>query len=483
MDYKNYQDDEFEQLLQDEVQQHRMYPSDHVWTNIRTDLHGNPSWHALTFISLLIIATLTVTTILMAPSTKERFPLMHAAQVTKVKTTEASHKVIKTATQESYFGVIEPQNLTAETITQINENQLIAAYQANTKNNLTPELIIASTATERKERIAITEKTTLNKKADLAQLSVNKLEPLNLKTISVNEGINEINNTEKPNLLKTIPTNTEPIILEDDYLKNIVAKKTILPWKKLSKIGFQVYFTPSKSYRTLSDAEVKQIIQPTTAPSTGAQNIPMGLNYSASVNDIVRHSPATGLELGFAALYNINSTLKFKAGVQLNVRQYHIETFKTFTSNPSTISLINNNGIQTINLLSPYNNNTGYKSEQLDNRTYQISIPLGVQWEIIKGDRMGLNAEASIQPTYSINNSTYLLSTDYKNYTDGNSFMRKWNINTAASINISYKSGANLWQIGPQIRYQHLPSYTNQYPIKEHLMDYGIRLGITRQWK
>ncbi|KAF0243274.1 MAG: hypothetical protein FD183_48 [Chitinophagaceae bacterium] len=481
MDYKNYQDDQFEQLLQDEVKQHRMYPSDHVWTNIRTDLHGNPSWHALTFISLLIITTLSVTTILMAPSSKERFPLMHVEQVSTTKPAEVHNKVTKTATQESYFGVIEPQNITVETITQINENQLIANYEATSSINLKREQTLA--ATETKERIGITEKTTLNKKADLAQLNVNELEPLNLNIVSVNEANDEINHSEKPNLLKTIPGNTEPILLEDDYLKNIVSKKTILPWKKLSKVGFQFYITPSKSYRTLSDAEVKQFIQPLTAPSAGTQNVPMGLNYSASVNDIVRHSPATGLELGFAALYNITSSIKFKAGVQLNVRQYHIETFKTVNSNPSTIALINNNGVQTINLLSPYNNNAGYKSEQLDNRTYQVSIPIGVQWEIIKGNRMGLNAEASVQPTYSINNSTYLLSTDYKNYTDGNGFMRKWNINTAAGINISYKSGSNLWQIGPQIRYQHLPSYTNQYPIKEHLMDYGIRLGITRQWK
>ena len=134
-------------------------------------------------------------------------------------------------------------------------------------------------------------------------------------------------------------------------------------------------------------------------------------------------------------------------------------------------------------MFSTYNNNAGYKSEQLNNQTYQVSIPIGIQWEVLKGNRVGLNAEASVQPTYSINNSTFLLSTDYKNYTDGNGLLRKWNINTSVGINFSYKSGANLWQIGPQVRFQHLPSYNDQYPIKEHLLDYGIRLGITRQWK
>ena len=56
--------DDFEQFLQDEVKTHRMYPSDHVWNQIRTELHGNQSWPALTFISLFIISALTLSTLL-----------------------------------------------------------------------------------------------------------------------------------------------------------------------------------------------------------------------------------------------------------------------------------------------------------------------------------------------------------------------------------------------------------------------------------
>jgi hypothetical protein len=59
--------------------------------------------------------------------------------------------------------------------------------------------------------------------------------------------------------------------------------------------------------------------------------------------------------------------------------------------------------------------------------------------------------------------------------------MRKWNINTSVGINLTYRAGTSSWQIGPQVRYQHLSTYSNAYPIKEHLMDYGIRLGFTKQ--
>jgi len=60
----NFYQDEFEQFLQDEVKQHRMYPSDHIWKNIRTEIHGNRAWPALTIISLFIISALTVSTLL-----------------------------------------------------------------------------------------------------------------------------------------------------------------------------------------------------------------------------------------------------------------------------------------------------------------------------------------------------------------------------------------------------------------------------------
>lgn len=87
-----------------------------------------------------------------------------------------------------------------------------------------------------------------------------------------------------------------------------------------------------------------------------------------------------------------------------------------------------------------------------------------------------------MQPTYALNSNTYLLSTDFKNYTDGGSgLMRRWNINSSAGVNLSFKRGSSVWQLGPQIRYQHLPTYSNRYPIKEQLIDYGIRLAFTKQ--
>ena len=104
-----------------------------------------------------------------------------------------------------------------------------------------------------------------------------------------------------------------------------------------------------------------------------------------------------------------------------------------------------------------------------------------MEWDVLQGKHLGLNTEASIQPTFTLNKNVYLLSTDLKHYADGNNLLRKWNINTSVGVNLTYKLHNTTLLVGPQIRYQHLPSYSNLYPIKEYLLDYGVRVGLTKQ--
>ena len=266
----------------------------------------------------------------------------------------------------------------------------------------------------------------------------------------------------------------------DDYFKDFEFINNNPIAHKNARFGFQFYVTPSNSYRNLSDEKVRDIIQPAVA---SVQNIPISSFPTTNVNDVVRHKPAMGLEVGFAMLFDMSSKLKFKTGIQLNVRQYYIETFQSITNDLTSLSLINKSGIETINFYSPYNNNTGYKKTQLDNQVYQLAIPIGIVWDVVHSKHIGLSTEATVQPTFALNTNTYLLSTDYKHYTEGRDLMRKWNINSSIGLNITYKVGANTFMVGPQLRYQHLPTYSNLYPVKEYLLDYGIRMGITRQFK
>jgi hypothetical protein len=76
----------------------------------------------------------------------------------------------------------------------------------------------------------------------------------------------------------------------------------------------------------------------------------------------------------------------------------------------------------------------------------------------------------------------YLVSSDFKNYAQEQSLMRKFNVAAGAETFVSYNAGGIQLQVGPQIRYQLLSSYKN-YPIKEFIMDAGIKVGITKTLK
>ena len=480
MDNKLYQD-EFEQFLQDEVKQHRMYPSDHIWKNIRTELHGYKAWPALTFISLFIITALTVSTLLNNHPGRHVVAPLATAMVAQKQVTPLENTATASLVADDYFQQIAPEQITAETFSDAREE------------NIPQEMVVVRNTSNDYSAVPVKTGNSIDYLA-LTEKAVNKTIPEQLLTTA-----SEIPNTlvatdAEDKYSHTSPVaeeiNNEPVAEQkkadihsgaDEFLKDFGYVPNVTP-RRNSKFGFQFYVTPSNSYRRLSDEKVKEIIQPAVAAAAPSQNVPLSSNSSADVNSVVRHKPAMGFEMGFALLYNMTGKLKFKTGVQLNVRQYYIETFQS-TNDLSSLSLINYGGIETINFYSPYNNNTGYKTTQLDNKVYQLSIPLGVQWDMLQGKHLGLSSEASVQPTFTLNNNTYLLSTDYKHYTTGNEFIRKWNINTSVGFNITYKSGASSWQLGPQLRYQHLPTYSNQYPIKEYLIDYGVRFGFTRQIK
>ena len=470
MENQKYQD-EFEQFLHDEVKQHRMYPSDQVWTNIRTELHGYRSWPALTFISVFIITALTLSTVLSTQQTTHLQPLSIPNVIQVQEETIAAHQAANEKSRR-YFNTLAPANITQHTIAAI-EYPATDLFAAD--NSLS---IIEPTATLSTGQHHFTSKT----KAIPSWVPVNTESLARAADLQKETALSHIESESATITLESAPAK-KPISFHendpnaDDYLKDF----GYVPNKKIqrpaaSKFGFQFYITPSTSYRRLSDDKVKELIQP--AVSALPVNAP--LNQPSNVNEVVRHRPAVGMEIGFAVLYNISNRLKLKTGLQLNIRQYHIETFQSRTYDPATISLINFNGIENITRFSPYNNNVGYKQTELENKIYQLAIPIGIQWDMVKGKHVGINAEASVQPTFNLNKNVYLLSTDYRHYAEGNDLVRKWNINTSVGLNLTYKSGKTSWQIGPQVRYQHLPTYSNKYPIKEYLMDYGLRIGLTK---
>jgi hypothetical protein len=106
-------------------------------------------------------------------------------------------------------------------------------------------------------------------------------------------------------------------------------------------------------------------------------------------------------------------------------------------------------------------------------------MPVGAEVDLIGDDKVQFGVGGTIQPTYVLGDRAYLLSTDYKNYAEVPWLIRRWNINTAFETFVSYSTGRMKWQVGPQVRYQLLSSFVDEYPVKENLFDFGLKVGVS----
>jgi len=119
----------------------------------------------------------------------------------------------------------------------------------------------------------------------------------------------------------------------------------------------------------------------------------------------------------------------------------------------------------------------------IKNRYYQLSMPVGLDWQILNGGRFNWGLAGSLQPTYTFDKQPLIITSNYKNYADGSPYVRNWNVNTNLETYVGYTTGGYRWQVGPQIRYQLLPSLADKYPNKEYLVNYGLKIGVVKHLK
>ncbi len=481
MEY-NFNNDEFKQLLKDEVEDQTMYPSEHVWENIRVELHGQPAWPALTLSAVLIIFTLIIFTVYNYPPTtialKSNTIVKKSSQIiTDNNEISLSNNKENTSISKSIDEHINPAYLTQNTFDIIHQNNLdnepviAPTNQFILSKKLTDASPIKTSLKLTRLTTSIPEKITQHVTPYNIDLEENKV-----TADAINQSYS--NSTDSPKskyaqlLHATLNNSSESDPTIDAYL-NDFAYKPITKAKRRNRFEFQVYATPSISYRNLSDDKTRVWYQPYTTANNLVQNL------STNINNIVKHTPALGFELGLGVWYKLTPTLKIRTGLQFNIRQYYIDAYQSF--GVATIAIVQNYRLDSVKYFSMFSNssNNSSLSTKIDNKLYQVSIPIGIQWDFINGKKLGLSMGASIQPTFTLNKNVYVISTDYKNYTNGAPFFRKWNLNTSAELDVTYKIGNVKWYFGPQIRYQHFPTYNDVYPIKEYRLDYGLKLGFT----
>jgi len=133
---------------------------------------------------------------------------------------------------------------------------------------------------------------------------------------------------------------------------------------------------------------------------------------------------------------------------------------------------------RSVSTVTSLRNTGGYRENWLRNFYFSASLPIGAELKLSDGTNNYFGIAGTIQPTYVLDNRAYLISTDYKNYAEVPSLTRRWNMNTSFEVFSAHTTGKVHWRVGPQVRYQVMSSFVKNYPIKEHLFDFGLKLGI-----
>ena len=458
MERKFYNDD-FEELIRQKTDQYKMYPSDKVWKGIYNSLHTKRR-RFIAGMSVLIIG------FLMIAGKELLMPAKHAAIAKK----EVVENVQKTS----------PADVT-ETFQAFKKENFIQSPVTENKQNINQFITVDVLPDQQENKIPAPSADyislpieTITPESPKHVVGNNSLEKLPLEiNAGINEPLNKLNAVSVMDLhKKTAISYNEADKKQITWLQEY-APQQLTPIKK-HKFNLQLYVSPTVNYRKLTGVDYSRI-------KSTIQNVPIALIHFGNVNDFVDHTPAVGYEVGGSMLYRLTRNLTIKAGLQFNYSRYII---RAFSSNPelATITLNSYYGYLADSITGYTNvrNFSGKSRENLQNRYYQLSAPIGLEMRVIGNGKLQLNIAGTIQPTYLLNRNSYLLTTDYLNYTKESSLFRRWNVNGGLEAFISYQIAGFRWQIGPQFRYQLLSTYTNKYPFKENLMEYGIKIGISK---
>lgn len=425
---RNIHLDEFENYLKEKADQYKMYPSDKLWDNINQSVHSRKKW---SYISLTVLMLLGTVLFVEHPYYSPRTPNRQLAG------NKTEFKKIRYETLPAW----DNPNTSSE---------LSAPENPRNQNNST--------------------------QAAPAILKVNITSPEKTNPVVSNTD-EDIDFRDQHQIAFTdAESGAQQLLASNDQENNKTETKKVLwggePFRK-SKFHWQLFFSPTISYRKLTSG-VSQI-------NEVFRGSPFSIvEESNSVSDLVTHRPAAGAEIGANLTYKLADNLLIKTGLQLNYSRYQLKAFIAKPEETTLAVIAKPTGVDSINVISTLQNYAGRGASWFNNEYLQISMPIGIEWGVLGNSVLRWNIAASAQPVYNFANNVYLLSTDFSRYGQDPSLIRRWNINAGVETFVSYNMGSFRWQAGPQLRYQLMSSYKNQYPIKEYLVDFGFKIGVTK---
>jgi hypothetical protein len=461
-----YRNKDFEQYLKENADQYRMFPSDKVWKGVNNALHTRRKWYGFWLGFLLLLTGGAVTWVMTTyPSSKKENSV--AAGINNTASALISSRPVSDEKVPQDIKNLLP--FTRDKESAIIQSSLIPGLERNSimlplaiQNIETKETVDFSTGSQSHHTLQI----------ERSQIEViDRISGSNIitTTTEIIPAVDQENadSYSMPNVTDSkISKNNRDVVVSPLTIESVTnAYKFKNPARKIS---WQLFITPTVSYRKLSVNK--------SLDNPSAFNYPFA--SLSDVNSAVTHKPDLGLQIGISGRYPITNAFKLRGGIQFNINRYDIKAY-AFNGEVATIDLNGGSGSSSISTWTNYRNFAGYKSDWLKNYYFSISVPIGAEIKLIGNSKTNFGIAGTLQPTYILKDRAYLISTDYKNYAEVPRLVRHVNLNTSFETFVNYTSGKTKWQVGPQVRYQILSSFHNKYPVKENLFDFGVKLGVT----
>lgn len=486
---QHFFEDEFEQFLRENADQHRMYPSEAVWTNVYRKFHPGKRRLMIAILLLLILSGMywLFTTTGLPVSNQKNIPVVSVEE-------PSYHDHFPTVTVDDIIAKLRAKSF----MPPLAIEAPVALKPLGIRRELRPSLVAIPTVFS--ANFGYADQFSMSH-WDLVLPRLN-LPVYDLSSVPFKKAVVPVETSTE----YFVTQETEPAELVSSAIagRQAVAQKAILvsdqPAAKPS-LREESLFKPvsaSSSFAGLIPARAKTIRKTKWessihfVPSVGYRNLFDSKNWVTygnsplmvsrlNVNQFVDHKPAIGFELGGAIRYRLNKALVVKTGLQLNLTRYSIGAFAHSTEK-TTVALNPELGIRPDTMIATSNlrNLAGNRPERVHNAYLQVSMPVGAELKLFGDDRLQVNLGGSLQPSYLLNTNQVQLSADFSNYVSEPSLLRRWNIASSMEVFVTYNTGKVNWQIGPQFRYNLLSNFKKAYPIKENLMEYGLKIGITR---
>ena len=449
MKERNLYNDEFERQIKEKADQFKMYPSDKVWNEVHSSLHTRKR-------RFVIGMSFLIGSILFLAGTQLISPVHNAHNksiTSKIKTP------VKPAASAD-LPAFTPGNFEAAPLDNSDDRHGSAENQSGTTSFiLRPAIASEKSAPEKQE--TLTEKNTIRAKP---------IQPVDQTDSRKSEA--SVSTVDLMESMKSVINNPAPDIITAEMISEKTG--TQVSRNHSDRYSWELYITPTLNTRYLNGINYRTMAQ-------ALPTAPIMVVHIANVNGFVDNTPVLGYNVGGNILYRISKNISLKAGLEFSFSRYYINTYNS-GQGQSAASLSSYFGYVADSLISR-SNGTGTidkNPERYQNRYYQLSVPVGVDMKVISTGKFQVHLGATLQPSYLLNTDAYVLSNDFSSYTKDAEAFRRWNLIAGAEAYISYGVGKIRWEIGPQVRYQIFSTYKNSYPLQENMLNYGIRVGISK---